>query len=198
MTDPDSRIMRKNKQGTTQSYNPQIAVDADGTNLILSQHVSQCSADSGELEIALSNIKEEIGTPKVAIADCGYCKSEVIERLDGNEYDLYVSTKNEAAQNQRKYEFRPQEATEKKERKLVDPILLKMREKLSTDEGRRTYAKRQGSVEPVFGIIKQAMGFRQFLMRGQKKVAGEWSLVTLAYNVKRLFNLKSAKMAVAQ
>ncbi len=67
-----------------------------------------------------------------------------------------------------------------------------MRAKLDTDTGRAIYAKRKQTVEPVFGIIKQALGFRQFLLRGFDKVNGEWELVCLAYNVKRLFGLMKA------
>ena len=67
-----------------------------------------------------------------------------------------------------------------------------MREKLRTDEGRRLYAKRKQTVETVFGIIKEALGFRQFRLRGLEKVEGEWSLMRLAYNVKRLWALQMA------
>ena len=67
-----------------------------------------------------------------------------------------------------------------------------MRDKLKTDTGRALYARRKQTVEPVFGVIKQAMGFRQFLLRGCQNVSAEWQLVCLAYNVKRLFNLNTA------
>ncbi len=67
-----------------------------------------------------------------------------------------------------------------------------MQEKLKTEEGRKRYAKRMQTVEPVFGIIKSVMGFRQFLLRGLEKVNGEWGLVCLAYNVKRLWVIKTA------
>ena len=69
---------------------------------------------------------------------------------------------------------------------------LAVKEKLQTEEGRRLYGLRKQTVEPLFGIIKQGMGFRQFLLRGVEKVSGEWELVTLAYNMKRLWNLKGA------
>ena len=65
-----------------------------------------------------------------------------------------------------------------------------MKDKLQTDTGRALYARRKQTVEPVSGIIKQAMGFRQFLLRGVEKVSGEWALITLTYNMKRLWNLK--------
>lgn len=191
LTDSDSRIMRKHKQGTTQSYNAQICVDSEGSQLILSNHLSQCSADTNELEPSLKGIANEVGKPEKVTADCGYCKVEALEALQTQGYDLYVSTKNEASQNKRVYEYRPASMSEKEARKLVDPVLLDMRAKLETEAGREIYSKRQSSVEPVFGIIKQAMGFRQFLLRGFEKVQGEWDLVCLAYNVKRIFNLKT-------
>ena len=70
--------------------------------------------------------------------------------------------------------------------------LKDMKAKLQTDEGRKKYKLRKQTVEPVFGVVKQAMGFRQFLLRGLDKVSGEWQLVTLAYNFKRLWNIKTA------
>ena len=70
--------------------------------------------------------------------------------------------------------------------------LLEMRERLQTEAGRKMYAKRKQTVEPVFGIIKHVLGFWQFLLRGLTNVSGEWELVCLAYNVKRLFRLKRA------
>ena len=72
---------------------------------------------------------------------------------------------------------------------MTDPVLLDMPEKLRTEAGKKIYSKRQQSVEPALGIIKEAMGFRQFLLRGLGKVQNEWKLVCLAYNCKRLFNL---------
>ena len=68
-----------------------------------------------------------------------------------------------------------------------------MKEKLASEGGRAIYARRQTSVEPAFGIIKAAIGFRQFLLRGERKVGGEWTLVTLAYNCKRICRLRRAK-----
>jgi hypothetical protein len=93
-------------------------------------------------------------------------------------------------QERREYDFRP--LKEKAEEPINDPYFQTMREKLDSEEGRRLYALRKQTVEPVFGTIKQALGFRQFLLRGLQKVSGEWELVCLAYNVKRLFTLKCA------
>ena len=77
-------------------------------------------------------------------------------------------------------------------KKITDPVLVAMADKLKTPEGKATYRQRACTVEPVFGIIKSALGFRQFLLRGLSKVQGEWNLVCLAYNLKRLQNLRLA------
>ena len=86
----------------------------------------------------------------------------------------------------------PKPVTERPSKTVKDPRLLAMQEKLRTDAGRALYALRQQTVEPVFGIIKSVLGFRQFLLRGLEKVSGEWDLVCLAYNVKRLGALQPA------
>jgi hypothetical protein len=69
--------------------------------------------------------------------------------------------------------------------------ISKMKHKLKTDRGRELYAKRKSTVEPVFGIIKHVLGFRQFLLRGLEAVTGEWTLVSMAWNIKRMFALKA-------
>lgn len=195
LSDPDSRLMRKGQScSVTQSYNAQATVDADGSQLIVSAHISQCSADTGQLEAGIDNIPAELGRPEKTLADSGYVDSEAIERIQQSGIDLYVSVQNEAAQNQRPYDFRPEPASAKEPKTLVNPVLIDMRDKIRTEAGREIYSKRQQSVEPAFGIIKHAMGFRQFLLRSLEKVSTEWTLVCLAYNCKRLFNLKMAQI----
>lgn len=88
----------------------------------------------------------------------------------------------------RRYDFGP--PRKKPLKKITNPRLLAMSEKIRSEEGRRVYAKRKSSVEPTFGIIKGPMGFRQFLLRGMEKVSTEWALVYTAYNLKRLWALK--------
>ena len=193
LTDADARLMRKNKrEGYTQSYNAQAVVDADGgSQLIVAQRVSTSPSDSHELEPDLAAIPENLGMPEAVLADCGYAKKEVIQRFEEDEQlpELYVSVHREDAHSEREYDYRPPERRlEPKEPK--DPVLIGMRDKLRTEEGKALYRKRGASVETVFGTIKGALGFRQFHLRGREKVSGEWSLVCLAYNVKRLFNLK--------
>ena len=117
--------------------------------------------------------------------------TEAFERLEAQDTDLYVSVSRHGNQD-RRYDYRPKSATERPSKVVKDPRLLAMQEKLKSDRGRRLYARRKHTVEPVFGIIKHVMGFRQFLLRGLEKVSGEWDLVCLAYNVKRLWALPMA------
>ena len=98
----------------------------------------------------------------------------------------------ESKQCRRKHDYRPGKATQKPAREIKAQWLKRMKSKLETETGRALYARRKQTVEPVFGIIKPCMGFRQFLLRGVEKVTGEWQLVTMAYNFKRLWNLKMA------
>lgn len=103
--------------------------------------------------------------------------------------EVYVEISDEE-QNVRRYDYRP--PGERKLKVVKDPRLIAMREKSRTEEGRRIYAKRAQSVETVFGIIKAPLGFRQSLLRGLEKVSIEWDFVCMAYNLKRLYNLKTA------
>jgi len=192
LTDGDSALMRKSKRESyTQSYNAQIAVDADGSQLILSNHVSRCASDANELKPALEGIAEVLGCPHRALADSGYANPGAIEEVEAGGIDLYVSVGREDGNYERTYDYRPDSVRQKPPKKVTDKRLLAMQAKLSTEEGKKIYRKRQQTAEPPFGIIKAAMGFRQFLLRGHKKVQGEWELVCLAYNVKRLWNAQA-------
>ena len=125
------------------------------------------------------------------MADSGYVNGDAFDDLQEDVVDVYVAVSREENHSQRTYDYRPQSACDKPPKVITDSRLLAMREKLKTDEGRRLYAKRKQTVEPVFGIIKEVLGFRQFLLRGLEKVRGEWSLMCLAYNVKRLWALQA-------
>jgi len=190
LTDPDARIMRKNKRaGFTQSYNAQAAVDADGSQLIVGQYISQSPSDGGELEKAVASIPSQLGTPKAALSDAGYVNAEAFERLEKEGIDIYCSVHREDAHSERHYDFRPEKPRKRKPKEVSDPRLIAMRDKLRTEEGKAIYGKRNHTVEPVFGIIKEAMGFRGFSLRGKEKVSGEWTLVCLAYNLRGLHRL---------
>ena len=193
LTDAESSLMRKNKrEGYTQSYNAQASVDADGSQLILSGHVSTCASDANELIPAIDGVSGEVGTVSAVLADSGYVNGDAFDDLQQEGVDAYVAVSRQENHSQRKYDYRPRSVTDKPEKVIKDSRLLVMREKLQTDDGRRLYAKRKQTVEPVFGITKEVMGFRQFLLRGLAKVSGEWQLVRLAYNIKRLWTLQTA------
>lgn len=194
LTDPDAPLMRKNsREGYTQSYNAQAAVDADGSQLIVGQRVSTCVSDANELEPTLASIPPALGRPAGALADCGYRNAGVFAKLGAAQppLELHVSVYREDAHAERRYDYRPPKKR-KAPRRYTDPVLVAMAEKLRTDQGKALYRKRARTVEPVFGIIKHVLGFRQFLLRGLTKVTGEWSLVCLAYNLKRLHVLQAA------
>ncbi|MEC4688824.1 MAG: IS1182 family transposase [Nitrospirota bacterium] len=193
LTDGESGLMRKSKRESfTQSYNAQIAVDADGSQLILSTHVSRCASDANELKPTLEGIPQALGRPDRALADSGYANAAVIGEVEAGGIDLYVSVGREDGNYERNYDYRPEKARSKPPKKVTDERLLAMQAKLASEEGKKIYRKRQQTVEPVFGIIKAAMGFRQFLLRGLAEVGTEWDLVCLAYNMKRLWKAKSA------
>ena len=187
LTDSDSSIMRKSRRDSwEQAYNAQAVVDADGSQLVLATNVIRTPSDANELEPALESIPACVGTAKRILADGGYVNSAVFERLE-DRVDLYVPIA-EGDQNQRRYDFRPEKP--RRHNSVVDPRLVAMKAKLATAEGRRIYAYRAKTVEPVFGTIKAALGFRQFLLRGLHNVRIEWDLVCLAYNARRLWSLQ--------
>jgi transposase len=185
-TDPESRIMR-GADGFVQGYNAQAAVEAD-LQLIVGQTVTQAANDKEQLLPLVQIIEQQSGQrPEEILADSGYCSEQNLEALAAEEkperrIQAYIAT-----ERLKHGEYRepcpkgplPQGATR------VD----RMRRKLKTKLGKAVYAARKAIVEPVFGQIKQARGFRQFLLRGLEKVRGEWSLVCLSHNVLKLHRL---------
>ena len=163
-------------------------MDADGSQLILATDVIATPSDANQLEAALQNVVQSVGAVRGILADGGYVNAEAIDRVQ-QKVDLYVAISGED-NNYRRYDYRPPKETPAK--KVVDPRLIAMREKVTSEQGKRIYGRRAASVEPVFGIIKSAMGLRQFLLRGMAKVRIEWDLVCLAYNMRRLWSLTIA------
>jgi transposase len=196
LTDADSRLMRRSmREGFQQAYNAQACVDADGSLLVLSARITQCASDAHELVPTLAEVPQELGVVEKALADKGYGSGKDIEALEKAGIDIYVSVKPEGTPIRRKHDYRPLPAEPPPvpgNAPHALPWIGRMREKLDSEAGRKLYALRKQTVEPVFGIIKQAMGFRQFLLRGLSKVSGEWKLVCLAYNFRRLYRLKGA------
>ena len=188
LSDPDSRLMRKSKTDAyRQAYNAQAVVDAGGSQLILGARVSQCASDRNELVADIEAIPAELGLPETALADNGYANGAEVESLAERGIEALVAT---GAQGRRRpHDFRPTKAQKPPKEPQAD-WLKAMAAKLESEEGRALYRLRQQTVEPVFGIIKAVLGFTEFSLRGLDKVAGEWDLVTLAYNCKRLHKLK--------
>jgi len=165
-------------------------VDAEGSQLIVGQWVSDSATDAGQLEPDVQSIPQELGQPTAVLADCGYATKADLQRL-GRErpgLELYVSVHREDAHAPRCYEYRPLDKI-KMPKRLRDPVLVAMAEKLKSLKGRALDRRRGCTVEPVFGVMKAVLGFGQLLLRGLEKVGGEWALVCLAYNVKRLHRL---------
>jgi len=200
LTDPDSRIMRRNKRSAyEQAYNAQAVVDADGSQLVLSARVSRCASDRNELVPDIEAIPETIGCPETVLADNGYLDEDSVRRLEGDpdepRMNVLVSVHAEAKQLRRKHDFRPQPTGEKEPPEIRSAFVLEMKEKMEREDSRETYKLRKQTAEPVFGTTKKWMGFTQFLLRGHEKVSGEWQLVMLAYNFKRLWRMLSVQHA---
>jgi len=177
LSDPDARIMRKNKRASfTQSYNAQAAVDADGSQLVGGQHVSQSASDYAELENGVGSIPGQLGKPESVLADAGYVNADAFDRLEREGVEIYCSVHREDAHNERPYDFRPEKAAGRAVKDPIDERLVEMRDKLRSEKGKALYGRRNHTVEPVFGIIKAATGFRGFSLRGKENVSSEWTL----------------------
>ena len=196
LSDAESRLMRRSRnEAFEQSYNAQAAVCAEGSQLIVGARVSTSGSDANQLEPTLAAIPAALGAPARVLIDSGYLNRAALGRVMESGVEVYCAVAAEAALAQRRYEFRPTDRRRENPQEPKDPLLVAMKEKLQSEQGRAIYARRQSSVEPVFGIIKRAIGFEQFTLRGERKVSGEWTLVTLAYNCKRLSRLRRAKPA---
>lgn len=172
-TDPDSRIMRNNSKGFDQCYNAQAAVDAEA-QIIIAAEVSQNAADSKSLLPMVDKVRDVTGEkPKEVLADAGYRSEENLRGLEKRKITGYVALgregKNLPDVEPKKY-----------------PATARMKDRLKKKSGWLTYAARKGIVEPVFGWVKNVVGFRSFSMRGHFKVAGEWKLICLAVNLRRM------------
>jgi transposase len=171
-TDPDSRIM-KTGQGFQQCYNAQIAVDGDA-QIIVAADVTQCAADHDALlpmvEAAQANTDTHAGA---VLADAGYKSEKNFLALEAQDLQAYI----------------PLGREDGKKPKQIDAELVatkRMQRRMRGPRARQRYRKRKHIAEPPFGWIKSALGFRAFLLRGVEKVRGEWNLVCLALNLKRM------------
>lgn len=186
--DADSALMRKSKQHEyRQAYNAQAVVDADGSQLVLGARVTTNVNDRRELMADVDAIPASVGTATGVLADKGYVTGGEVVQLQQRGKEVLVATK---TRGRRRHDFRPSVAPRLGQRRQVRAEwVAAMRKKTAQPEDNARYGLRQQAVEPVIGIVKQGMGFRQFVLRGIDKVQGEWSLVMLAYKCKRLHNL---------
>jgi transposase len=179
-TDPESRIM-KGPDGFVQAYNAQVAVDE--LQLIVGQAVTPETNDKRQLLPMIATIKEQSGhTPAQLLADAGYCSDENLKAVAKTRIDAYISTRKQ------KHGERPGPCP-RGPLPTTATRVDRMSRKLHRKVGAAVYAARKAMVEPVFGQIKQARGFRQFLLRGLEKVQGEWSLVCTTHNILKLYRL---------
>ena len=163
-------------------------MDAGGSQLILSARVRQCASDRNELVANIEAIPAALSRPETVLADNGYANGAEVAALEASGIEALVST---AAEGRRRtHDFRPARPAAPREPKAE--WLKAMAEKLASEESRALYELRRQTVEPVFGIVKAVLGFTGFSLRGLDKVTGEWDLVALAYNCKRLHKLSLA------
>jgi len=189
LTDADSALMRKSRRDSyEQAYNAQAVVDVGDSRLILGTDVLRTPSDANQLSAAVCSVDKSLGRVQRLLADGGYVNAEAIEEV-GQTVDLYIAITHED-NSHRRYDYRPPKDSPAK--KVTDPRLVAMREKVTGEEGKRIYAQRACTVEPVFGTVKAALGLRQFLMRGLQRVRIEWDLACLAYNTRRLWGLSRA------
>jgi transposase len=179
-TDPESRIM-KGPDGFVQAYNVQVAVD--DLQLIVGQAVTQETNDKRQLLPMITAIAQQSGDmPTQLLADAGYCSDANLTGIAARPIDAYISTRKQS------HGERPGPCPHGPLPKTAT-VIDRMSRKLHTQAGAAVYAARKAIVEPVIGQIKQARGFRQFLLRGFEKVQGEWSLVCTTHNILKLYRL---------
>ena len=188
LTDEDSRIMKVAGGGFDQCYNAQ-AVVATGSMLIVATKLTQAANDKGQLLPMVQKLRElpkELGRAKRILADSGYLSQSNVEQCAAAKIEPLIATGRTPHYMSWKKRFA---AAPKSPPDSATP-LQKMAHRLKTPAGRKLYALRKQTPEPVFGIIKSVMGYRQCLLRGLASVKGEWNLVSLSWNIKRMFSLQ--------
>jgi hypothetical protein len=184
-SDPESRIMKSN-EGFVQAYNAQLAVEGE-LQLIVGQAVTQAANDKQQLEPMVQTIEAQAGQrPQQILADSGYCSEQSLEFLEqrpkGNKkIEGYLAT----GRQKHGEKSLPPRGPLPKDATRVD----RMRRKLQTKAGAAIYAARKAIVEPVFGQIKEARGFRRFSLRGVAKVRAEWALVCATHNILKMYRI---------
>ena len=192
-TDPESRIM-KTGGGFEQCYNAQAAVEVD-TMIVVGQHVCDAPNDKQQLVPTLAVVSPVIGRIDNTLVDSGYYSAAAVLTVETGDSDttVYAAMKRQShGRSVAELEARADPPPPPP----GAPVAERMEWRLDTAEGKKLYGLRKQTVEPVFGIIKEAIGFRRFMLRGQAKVSLEWTLVTTSYNLKRLFHM-NADLAAA-
>ena len=187
-TDPESRIMKNTTdKGVDQHYNAQVAVD-QASRLIVAHHLSNHPNDQHEMEPTLDRLSPALGHVDAAALDNGYFSAANIAACIARGIEPFIATGREPHHQSWQTFFAQQPAPPADE---ASPK-VKMAYKLQTDLGRAIYRLRKCTVEPVIGIIKEVLGFRQFSLRGLAAADGEWGLVCLAFNLKRWHGLSAS------
>lgn len=189
LTDEESRIMKASGGGFEQAYNAQALTDVE-SKLIVGAFVAQQPTDVQQMAPALRQIAQladALGRPEHLLADTGYCSKDNVRDCEAAGITPVIAMKRE------------QHHASVLERFAPDPVpppgddpMLRLYHRLATREGKALYARRKTTSEPVFGVIKQVLGFRQFLLRGLDAVNGEWSLVSMAWNLRRMHTMRLA------
>ena len=181
-TDPESKI-QKTSDGFIQGYNAQAAVDGE-FQIIVAQHVTEKATDVNQLLPVVKSIERVLEEkPEVVLADAGYWSEANVTELESRGIEPLIATRRvkHGERTSSPSGRRPSEMTARE----------RMERKLATKTGRASYSKRKTIVELVFGQIKQARGFRQFLLRGVKKVGQEWALLSTVHNLLKLHTARS-------
>jgi len=187
-TDPESRIMKNSTDdGFNQHYNVQVAVDQDSL-FVVGNTLSNHPVDTYEAVPTVDAIPAEIGKPKAAALDKIYFAPKNIQELEARDIDPFIATGREPHHKSWQERFAQ---TPEPPPPDASPI-VKMAYKLQTEIGKAIYGLRKSTAEPVIGIIKEVLGFRQFSLRGLIAAAGEWCLLCLAWNLKRLHKLTTS------
>jgi Holliday junction resolvasome RuvABC endonuclease subunit len=189
LTDEDSRIMPVAGGGFDQCYNAQAAVATDSM-LVVASDVTQAANDKKQVAPMVKKLQalpEELGRTECLIADNGYLSEANVEHCEAAQIEPLIAL----GRARHHAGWRKRFAPAPKAPPASATAMQKMAHRLKTPEGKKLYALRKQTPEPVFGIIKSAMGFRQFLLRGFDNVKGEWNLVTMSWNIRRMFALST-------
>jgi transposase len=188
LTDEDSRIMKVAGGGFDQCYNAQ-AVVATGSMLVVATAVTQAANDKEQLMPMIEKIRalpKELGRTQRILADSGYLSQTNVEQCAAAKIEPLIAMGRCRHHVSWKQRFA---AAPKSPPESATPM-QKMAHRLKTPRGRKLYALRKQTPEPVFGIIKSVMGYRQCLLRGLENVRGEWNLVTMSWNIRRMFAMQ--------